>query len=352
MPDKKQTRPKKTEVQIDVENLLNQPPLISLLNHAQSMYSTNPSARLGIDTGGMVLSGGKGLPKLAGRTLAEGPMYHDELITSGRTLTPRISPRYRTNKVGEQVLQATGNLVKDTLSDFAVQKLGAKFGPAGIAAAQKGLGVVNAITDPIVFGELKQLAGYMQKSRPELGGKSVFQSIPGFEEWLTEQANKNIADNPMISSQTIWSDPNENKGNKLDSNMVALQLMKLFNPKMAPPTDVDSRGRLDWQANKPSLRGTALNGDFNYASPGLSDAQRQGASIMDLAEIYDLTMDDIYAHPAVQEYAKLSMDIANKGYPKTIAHRLGNTKIKTQYNPDQSHLKPTKRNSTGQLMQP
>jgi len=73
---------------------------------------------------------------------------------------------------------------------------------------------------------------------------------------------------------------------------------------------------------------------------------------MDLAEMYDLTMDDIYAHPAIQEYAKLSMDIANKGYPKTIAHRLGNTKIKTQYNPDQSFLKPTKRNSTGQIMQP
>lgn len=343
---------KKTDRQKEVEAKLSQPPITSLLNHLKSTYSTDPFSRVGIDAAGMRLSGLPGPAHLVGRAIAEGPMYHDELLTAARQLTPKVSPRYRTNKVGEQVLLGVGNFVKDSLSGMIPKIVTSNFGPVAGGVAATALPYLNLVTDGPMYGKLYELADYMQKGRSELDGKSIFQSIPGFEDWLTDISKNNIADQPNVRDATKILDSYENSPYQLDENAIVYQLMKLFKPDMIPYSEVDKNGKLIPKPNKASFLEPAIDGDFNYKTPGFSTAQQQGANLMNTAQKITDAKSKFWGSSAGQAIVSGAKRYEDKGLPGALLPDLIPNKDIPKYLPRIKPMDTTKRNSLGQRQEP
>jgi hypothetical protein len=325
MPDVKQIpekrfltpRPDRSDAAKTSDALNSLPPLITLIRSLQAGHSSNPIQRTLTEIGGAELSRKTGVKKVIGRTLAEGPVQHDLGLTALKTLSPNVSPMYRTNKVGEMLTLGLGNFVKDQAQDAIVGKfVGGSANPAGkkISKAvadkiEKGMPYANLLSDPYMYQAMTKLAGYLQKPRSELGGKSVYQSIPGFEDYLTQLASKDIANKPIVKHSKLLNDPAEHKKTLPYFDETTLAFLKQFLPKYAPPMEADNEGRImpkyDAYQNRP-----AINGDYNYEELGLTEDQETGWDLIKLAKALEWYQEDFAKTRPAQAMAEMSTDLS------------------------------------------
>lgn len=302
LPDKRFLAPRKdrTDAAKIADELNSVPPLITLIRGLQAGHSTNPIQRASAETAGVKLSGKTGVKKGVGRILAEGPMQHDLGLSALRTLTPNASPMYRTNKVGETLTLGLGNFIKDQVQGALIGKIpGVANNPATkpmVKSALKQLEqrgpLLNWVTDPKMYEAMYGLAGYLQKPRPELNGKSVYQSIPGFEEYLNSLASKDIASNNAVKSSKLMQDPREHMATVPFYDDTTLALLKLIAPDYAPPMEADDDGRImpkyDAYQYKP-----AMQGDYYTEELGLTPRQEQGWELIKLAKALQGHIEDL-----------------------------------------------------------
>jgi len=325
MPDVKQIpekrflapRPDRSDAAKTSDALNSLPPLITLIRSLQAGHSSNPIQRGLTEVGGAELSRKTGVKKVIGRTLAEAPAQHDLGLTALKTLSPNASPMYRTNKVGEMLTLGLGNFVKDQAQDAIVGKfVGGSANPAGkkISKAvadkiEKGMPYANWLSDPYMYQAMTKLAGYLQKPRSELGGKSVYQSIPGFEDYLTQLASEDIANKPIVKHSKLLNDPAEHKNTLPYFDETTLAFLKQFLPKYAPPMEADNEGRImpkyDAYQNRP-----AINGDYNYEELGLTEDQEKGWDLIKLAKALEWYQEDFAKTRPAKALAEMSTDLS------------------------------------------
>lgn len=311
-----------------VDQLLQMPAFTTLLRGVQAKKSTDMIAGSGIDVTGAELSKGAGLKKGVGRVLAEGPMQHDLALGALRTLSPNASPLYRTNKVGESLTLAGGNALKDAAIDLAVGKYLPKvpgmknLGEEVVEKITKAVPYANFATDQKFYEQLMGLAGYLQKTRPELDGKSIYQSIPGFEDYLTDLAKKNIAGKSSVKNSKLLTSVNEHLGTKPFDDEAGLALMKLIAPDYAPPVESDNEGRMmpkfDQYQYKP-----AMQGDYYTEELGLTEKQEKGWDILKLLKAYEFHKDDLAKTAPMQYISELFQDLSLKNAIKVNNKYLG-----------------------------
>lgn len=302
IPEKRFLKPRQDRSdkakQTDALNSL--PPLITLIRSLQSGHASNPIQRGLTEVGGAELSKKTGVKKAIGRVLSEAPMQHDLGLTALRTLTPNASPMFRTNKVGEQLTLGLGNFVKDQVQEAVLGRLtGGKANPAGkqLTGAvsekiAKSVPYFNWLSDPYMYQAMYGVANYLQKPRPELGGKSVYQSIPGFEEYLNSLAAKDIANKPVVKNSRLLNVLSEHEEDLPYWDETTLAFLKQFLPKYAPPMEADNEGRImpkfDAYQNRP-----AINGDYNYEEVGLTNDQMKGWDLIKLAKALQWHAEDL-----------------------------------------------------------
>lgn len=327
LPDKRFLAPRqdRTDAALTADELNSVPPLITLIRALQGGHSTNPLQRASAETTAVKLSGKTGLAKGVGRVLAEGPMQHDLGLSALRTLTPNASPMYRTNKVGETVTLGLGNFIKDQVQGALIGKIpGAANNPATkpiVKAALKQLEnkgpLVNWLTDPVMYKGLYDIAGYLQKPRPELGGKSVYQSIPGFEEYLTGLASKDIANKDVVKNSKLLQVPGEHTKTIPFYDDTTLALLKLLAPDYAPPMEGDDEGRImpkyDAYQYKP-----AMQGDYYTEELGLTPKQEQGWELIKLAKALQGHVEDFSRTRLAVAANEIGQDFSPLGILKVL----------------------------------
>jgi hypothetical protein len=310
------------------------PPFVTLLQAAQGSYATEPIGKLAADTTAYKLSGKTGAKRAVGRVMTEGPMAHDLGLTALKQLSPDVDPKYRTNKVGEQLILGGGNFAKDQLMGLLLSKGLPGLGSAitnpvvkqGIKQAEKSAPMTNLVTDPMMYKQLLELAGFLQKGRPELGGKSYFQAIPGFENYLNDLAKKDIAKKPAVAGSKKMLDAGEHYMTQPHWDETTLALMKILQPVMQQGTEIASRftggnpqslpdtniappmESTNYGQNLPKFDAfqykPAMQGDYYNQQLGLTNAQNTGWDILKLMQALEYHQEDLAKHPATQELVK------------------------------------------------
>jgi len=319
IPEKRFLAPRKDRsIEAKTSDALNSlPPLITLIRSLQSGHSTNPIQRSAAEIGGAELSKGAGTKKAFGRTLAEAPMQHDLALSALRTLTPNASPMYRTNKIGEQLTLGLGNLVKDQAQEAVIGRLtGGKANPASKKISQsvsdkitKNMPYFNWLSDPYMYKAMGELAGYLQKPRTELGGKSVYQSIPGFEDYLNTLAKKDIANKPLVKNSRLLNDPTEHMADNPYWDETTLAFLKQFLPKYAPPMEADNEGRIMPKYDAYQYR-PSINGDYNYEELGLTKDQETGWDLIKLAKALQWHAQDLANTKPAEALAEVAANMS------------------------------------------
>lgn len=318
IPEKRflKPRPDRSDAAKKTDALNSLPPLITLIRSLQSGHASNPIQRGLTEVGGAELSKKTGAKKAIGRILAEAPMQHDLGLTALRALTPNASPMFRTNKVGEQLTLGLGNFVKDQVQEAVLGRLvGGKANPAGKKLTDavsekitKSVPYFNWLSDPYMYQAMYGVANYLQKPRPELGGKSVYQSIPGFEEYLNSLAAKDIANKPLVKNSRLLNALGEHEDDLPYWDETTLAFLKQFLPKYAPPMESDNEGRImpkfDAYQNRP-----AINGDYNYEEVGLTDDQMKGWDLIKLAKALQWHAEDLKKTRPAVAMAEMASDL-------------------------------------------